>query len=167
MALGNNTSFPSESIPTDTDLRARANEVFQTYFKFSGVRNPWARAVSLYYRREGVQVSDRLTFEEFCRDHLFASDTCRHPTLHKNQLDWLCDESGTCLMDYVYKIEELNKALHEIAERTEGRLQLISKRENVNPNSRSSNYRDLYSEETKRIIARRFEKDIDYFKYTF
>lgn len=167
MALGNNTSFPSELIPTDADLRARASEVFQTYFKFSGVRNPWARAVSLYYRREGVQVSDRLSFEEFCMEHLYASDTCKHPTLHKNQYDWLCDENGKMLMDYVYQIEELNNAIDEIAERTDGRLVLTYKRENVNPSSLAFAYRDLYTEETKKIIAKRFEKDIEYFNYTF
>ena len=167
LSLGKNKSFPSESIPTDADLRASANDVFKTFFKFSAVRNPWARAASLYYRREGLQVNDSLSFDKFCRNHHYASDTCRHPTLHKNQLDWLCDENGKCLMDYVYKLEDFDDAINEIAERTNGRLQLASKTANRNPNSLSLTYRELYTEETKKIIAKRFEKDIDYFKYTF
>lgn len=167
LALGNTIHFPSESIPTDADIRARSKEIFDTFFKFSAVRNPWARAVSLYYRREGVQVSDRLTFEQFCQDHFYASDTCRHPTLHKNQFDWHCDENGKSLMDYIFKIENFDDAINEIADRTNGRLQLTKLRENVNPLSLSHAYRDLYTEETKEIIAKRFEKDIDTFKYTF
>jgi hypothetical protein len=31
----------------------------------------------------------------------------------------------------------------------------------------ASKYRDMYSERTRKIIAQRFEKDIDHFQYTF
>ena len=165
--LGRNEGFPSESIPTDEDLRAQAKEVFDTFFKFSAVRNPWARAVSLYSRREGVKMKDKISFEDFCKNHIYASDTCRQPTLHHNQLDWLCDENGQCIMDYVYKLENFNQAIKDIAELTNGRLQLASKYANRNPDSLSGSYRDIYTEEARKMIAKRFEKDIDYFKYTF
>ena len=166
-ALGKNESFPSESIPSDADIRSKAKEVFDSFFKFSAVRNPWARAVSLYSRREGVQTRDKISFEEFCKNHLHASDTCRHPTLHQNQLDWLCDENGQCIMNYVYRLEDFDEAIKKIAERTNGRVQLERKNANRNPNSKSRSYRDFYTEETRKLIAKRFEKDIDKFKYTF
>ena len=166
-ALGQNKSFPSESVPSDADLRAQAEEVFCDFFKFSAVRTPWARVVSLYSRSEGVGVNDKLSFEEFCRNHLYASDTCRQPTLHQNQLDWLCDENGQCIMDYVYKLENFDEAIKEIADRTNGRLKLARKDANHNPLSLSRSYRELYTEETRKAIAKRFEKDIDYFKYEF
>jgi len=166
-ALGRNTNFPTQSVPADLDLRARAKYVFDTFFKFSAVRNPWARAVSLYFRQEGVQVRDRISFEAFCDKHLYASDTCCQPTLHKNQIDWLCDENGRNIMDYVYKLEDFAMAVKEINERTGGRLQIAHKVENKNPVSLSHSYRELYSDKTKRIIGERFQKDIDCFKYTF
>lgn len=166
-ALGQNNSFPSEHIPWDADLRSKAKHVFDNFFKFSSVRNPWARAVSLYLRREGVPTKDKMSFDEFCRNHMYASDTCRQPTLHKNQLDWLCDEHGQCIMDYVFRLEDFDQAIYEIAERTGGRIRLESKKANVNPNSSSRAYRDLYSGETQKLIAERFHKDIDFFKYTF
>jgi hypothetical protein len=166
-ALGNNKDFPSESVPRDADIRAKAKEVFDTFFKFSAVRNPWARALSLYSRLEGVRVKGKISFEDFCKNHLYASDTCKQPTLHQNQLDWLCDENGKCIMDYVYKLENFNQAIKEIAELTDGRLRLKKKDANRNPNSHSRSYREVYTEETRKLIARRFEKDIDYFKYTF
>lgn len=166
-ALGKNRNFPSESISSNADLRSKAKEVFDSFFKFSAVRNPWARTVSLYSRREGVQTKDKISFEEFCKNHIYASDTCRHPTLHQNQLDWLCDENGQCIMDYVYRLEDFDLAINEIAERTNGRVQPERKNANRNPNSDSRSYRDLYTEETRKLIAQRFEKDIDYFKYIF
>jgi hypothetical protein len=155
-ALGRNKSFPSESIRTDADLRAQAHDVFNTFFKFSAVRNPWARVVSLYFRGEGVMVKDSISFEEFCKNIFYASDTCFHPTLHKSQLDWLCDENGQCIMDYVYKLEDFDHAIKEITERTNGRLKLASKNTNRNPDSHSHAYKELYTEETKKIIAKKF-----------
>ena len=70
-------------------------------------------------------------------------------------------------MDYVYKLENFDHAIKEIAERTNGQLQLARNNANRNPNSLSCSYKELYTEETRKMIAKRFEKDIDNFKYTF
>lgn len=166
-SLGGNKEFPSRGTPSDDELREKARQTFESFFKFSSVRNPWARAVSLYFRREGVQASDQMSFDTFCEQHIYASDTCEHPTLHASQLDWLCDESGQVIMDYVFKVEEFQKAIDDIRERTDGRLKLTYRESNTNPQSRSASYRDLYSEKTRKMIAKRFEKDIDYFRYAF
>jgi len=165
--LGANRKFPSQEVQSDADIRHTARQVFGAFFKFAAVRNPWDRAVSLYLRREGLVVSPQISFATFCQRHLYASDTCFYPTLHRNQLDWLCDEDGQCIMDYVYKLENFSEAIREIAERTSGRLQLEIKRENVTRDTGGTAYREFYSDETRKIIATRFEKDIDYFKYTF
>lgn len=165
--LGKNRSFPTEGLPSDEELRRSSNEMFTSFFKFAGVRNPWVRAVSLFMRREGIRLEKAMSFEEFCEQHIYASDTCHHPTLHHNQLDWLCDESGQCLMDYIYKLEEFDDAVDDIEKRTQGRIVLKKLKRNVNPNSMSVRYRELYTDRTRRLIAERFAKDIEYFNYTF
>lgn len=165
--LGRNERFPSENRISDTELRNQSKQIFNSFFKFAAVRNPWARAVSLYHRREGISTKDKMSFDTFCESHLFASDTCSHPTLHRNQLDWLCDTDGTILMDYIYKVEEFEKAIVEIEKNTNGRLVLNNIQLNVNPSSKSKSYQSYYTSNTKELIANRFEKDIDYFKYTF
>jgi hypothetical protein len=166
-ALGRNNSFPSKTVPTDKNIRDQAKQIFMDFFKFSAVRNPWARAVSIYFRREGIQMGRAMTFENFCEQHTCASDTCLHPTLHKNQIDWLCGEDGLIMMDFVYKVEEFDAAIKEIAERTDGRVQLLSKESNRNPKSKSLEYTRMYNDKTKKIIAKNFAKDIDFFKYSF
>jgi hypothetical protein len=170
--LGTNKTFPNADHPNDDALRQKAETIFHSFFKFSGVRNPWARAVSLYHRREGVslegpRLNDRMSFETFCENHIYASDTCRQPTLHKNQLDWLTSPQGDMLIDYVYKLEDYDRAIDEIKDLTDGRLILDNVKRNVNQNSKSRDYRDLYNDTTRKMIQKRFEKDIDYFKYTF
>jgi hypothetical protein len=166
-ALNKNRRFPTKAVLSDADVRAQALATFQNFFKFSSVRNPWARAVSLYFRNEGVKVSQRVSFEEFCDRHLFASDTCLNPTLHRNQIDWITDETGAIAVDYFYKIEEFEKRIPEIRERSGGRLDLRPLQSNVNLRSTSRTYPDLYNDRTRKLIGTRFEKDIDTFGYTF
>jgi len=123
-ALGKNRTFPTTGHPSDAELRATSRDIFDRCFKFSSVRNPWARTASLYSRYEGVTSKEQMTFDAFCEQHIYASDTCIHPTLHTNQLDWLTDESGKVLMDYVYKVEEFAQAIADIKAMTDGRIQL-------------------------------------------
>lgn len=165
--LGTNNDFPNTARYADADLRKMAVDIYDSCFKFSAVRNPWARAVSLYFRGEGMQLGGELTFEEFCANHTHASDTCQNPTLHKNQLDWLCDENGVNQMDYTYKVEDFEGAIQDIKELSKGTVVLENVNRNKNPHSKSRDYRDMYNDNTKAIIAKQFEKDIDTFKYSF
>ncbi len=165
--LGTNARFPNGGMLSDTQIRADSDHTFRRFFKFSAVRNPWARTVSLYFRQEGVISHNRISFEEFCENHAYASDTCSHPTLHSNQLDWLTDENGKIDVDYVYKIEEFESSLNEIREMTNGRINLQYLVANKNPLSRADKYRDMFTDRTRRLIARQFEKDIDTFRYAF
>jgi len=167
LELGKNRSFPSMQVADDKEIRRNALAVFESFFKFAAVRNPWARAVSLYFRRDGVQMRKSISFAKFCEEHVYASDTCIHPTLHANQYDWLCNEEGQCVMDFVYKVENFEEAIKLIALRTDGRVSLASRTNNKNPESRAGTYREMYDGHTKQLIAKRFEKDIDYFKYSF
>ncbi|RZP20731.1 MAG: hypothetical protein EVA26_08420 [Burkholderiaceae bacterium] len=165
--LATNKSFPSVEVKTYSQIKIDSASFFSNAFKFSSVRNPWERAVSLFFRKEGVQEQQNLSFDQFIENHLYASDTCVHPTLHKNQLDWICDDSGKILLDYIFKLENFSNAIKDIFERTNGLIRLENTVANKNESSKSSEYRNLYSEKTKKMIAKRFEKDIDTFCFTF
>ena len=54
------------------------------------------------------------------------------PTLHKNQYDWLSDENGDFMMDYVFKLENFESAIQEIKKETDGKLKLEKLVENKN-----------------------------------
>lgn len=167
--LGSNRSFPTDrnTILSDQEIREKAKSTFENFFKFSSVRNPWARVASLYNRKEGSTSKDIMSFEEFCEQIRFASDTCFHPTRCENQLDWITDENGELAVDYVLRLENFDDCLDEIEELTNGRLGLASRKKNVNEGSFSDRYREFYNQRTRNLIGDLFQKDIEFFGYDF
>jgi hypothetical protein len=138
---------------------------FQSYFKFGFVRNPWDRAVSLYERKEGLQLKSRMTFDEFIDWMKFASSTCLHPVPHRYQLDWFVSPHGDVLMDFIGRYESLEADWGKVAAHLGiGAFQLP--RLNVNA-QRARDYTSYYTDRTRRIIADRFAVDVEYFGYRF
>lgn len=137
---------------------------FDRYFKFGFVRNPWSRTVSLYRRQEGRVLSEQMSFEEFVDWIGFASDTCLHPSRHRNQLDWFTDSDGNVLVDHIGKFETLGADWRLISERLSVDMPLPHL--NDNP-ARQTHYTDYYTDSTRDIIGSKFAVDIDYFGYRF
>lgn len=168
-ALASNKHFPTDTdeVLSDAEIRRMSAEIFDGFFKFASVRNPWARTVSLYNRREGTQVSADTSFTEFCRGLRYASDTCLHPTRANCQLDWLIDETGALAVDHVIRLEDLNNGISHVNAATDGRVALKNQHRNRNPVSTAESYRVQYTEETRLIVGDLFKRDIDFFGYTF
>lgn len=137
---------------------------FNSYFKFGFVRNPWDRVVSLYLRREGLQMADKMTFDDFVGWMKYSSSTCVHPVPHINQLDWFVDPHGNVLVDFIGRFENLQKDWERIAARLALPKELPHKQKNPR---RTRPYTDYYSEKTKEIVRNRFRVDIEYFGYEF
>lgn len=139
------------------------SHVFDNYYKFAFVRNPWARTVSLYRRREGIQLRDKLTFEEFVRWISKSSDTCVHPSPKVNQLDWLLDDSGNVAVDFIGRFERLEEDWAVVARRIGADPVLPHRR----ANPMKKHYTDYYTTASRDIIGEKFAVDIEYFGYAF
>lgn len=138
--------------------------IFKQYFKFGFVRNPWDRTVSLYERKEGIQFSGKKTFEEFVDWINYSSDTCLHPTQHKNQLDWFCAGNGKLLVDFIGRFERLDDDWKIVCEQ----LGIDVNLPHINKNpTRTRHYTEYYTKKTRQIIAEKFSVDIEYFGYEF
>jgi len=138
--------------------------LFNRYFKFGFVRNPWDRAVSLYERGEGQQLRDKMTFDQFIDWFKYSSSTCVHPVPHRNQLDWFVDPDGRVLVDFIGRFEQFARDWAFIAVK----LGLPSQVPHLNKNARrATSYTAYYTSRTCQIIRERFKEDIDYFGYEF
>ena len=150
-------------LPAKTRERL-GQECFRSYFKFGFVRNPWDRTVSMYERREGLQLREQMNFEEFVEWMKFASSTCIHPGPHRNQLDWFVDSHGNLLVDFIGRFESLHQDWALIARKLG--IQRPLPHENKNPR-RTKPYTEYYTARTRALIAERFSVDIEYFGYRF
>lgn len=143
---------------------AQSPDLFNTYFKFGFVRNPWDRTVSLYNRKEGLQLRNQISFEQFVDWIQFSSATCIHPMPHRYQFDWFVDPHGNLLLDYIGKFENIDKDWEYIRSRIGINAPLPHA--NRNP-ANSRHYSEYYNPRTRDIIARKFSVDIERFGYEF
>ncbi len=120
------------------------------YFKFSFVRNPWARSVSYYF----YLFHNSMNFREHC---------IKNQDL---QYNWLqCDESKDVAVDFVGKVETAQQDLDFIFENIGLPKQQLPHRNKST--HKHKHYTEYYDNETRHIIAEKYAKDIDYFGYEF
>ena len=149
--LATNRSFPSVEVKTYSQIRNESASFFSNAFKFASVRNPWERAVSFFFEKRAFEISKNICLltsllKIICMQVIRVSIR----TLHKNQLDWICDDNGKILLDYIFKLENFSNAIKDIFERTNGLIRLENTVANKNESSKSSEYRNLYSRKRKK-----------------
>lgn len=103
-------------------------ELWEAYFSFGIVRNPYARAQSTFHfmkRWRGNKEMDRLKFIENMPDFkTFAlSPKLKRKQFHRllwSQTQWLCDDAGKLLVDQVGHLESLDADLRAIQQAIPG-----------------------------------------------
>ena len=162
-------------------------EQFESYFKFSFVRNPWDRMVSEYkYRGYPVKVD----FKTYLFKHLPPpgwTDAYRHII---PQHDFLYDEAGRLLVDFVGRYESLqadfdrvcarlgiplaplprvNRSLDEARPNTLRKLRKRLRRAIWSWERKHTfpDYTEYYDEESREFVGRLFRKDVESFNYAF
>lgn len=143
------------SVPTKSE--------WDSFYKFSIVRNPWARVFSWYrnvirdpIHRQYFNVSESCTFEEFADSQL--DDWILDP-----QLDWLKDSRGRIVMDYIGLFEDLPAAFAKVRKEIgieDLELPSLLRAEPVD-------YRKQYSESLRKRVAEKYAEEIELFDYTF
>jgi hypothetical protein len=145
------------------------------YFKFAFVRNPWDRLVSWYSMvttmpREGNELwryvhDNSSTFEEFiynCTDEVEIKDGV-HYSFAYNQLDYVTDDHGNLLVDFIGRLENFDRDLQEVFRRIGFELETVPHKNR----SGHQHYSTFYTPDTELIVRERFKRDIEYFGYEF
>jgi len=143
--------------------------IWDRIYTFSMVRNPWDRIFSLYnYRVKVGNISKELSF----RDYVLAmADEKSNNKLFKyhgfsfGSSDYLTDESGSIIVDFVARYENRAEDLKIISSRL-GNIPLGSLHiQGATP--LGSRYLSAYDSDTKKVIEKLFSKDIELFGYSF
>lgn len=140
-----------------------SSDEYRQYFKFTVVRNPWARAFSLYKN----VINDELHL----RNLRLRPDVGFDEFLHKNvgkdmlmpQTYWLKNFSGKIDLDYIGRFENLPETFKEI--KSNLKIQNLEFPHEIKGNGQD--YRPQYNQETRELINNVFKEEIKLFGYTF
>jgi hypothetical protein len=136
-------------------VRAYAGEaVWNSYFKFTFDRNPWDRQVSFYFYK-GVRKRKSASFDAFMANKRIAFI----PNFS------LYSENDVVSVDHVGKFENLEQEFSDIAARLglAGQVELP----HTNASERTTDYRPLYTPNTKALVEEWYRREIDLLGYEF
>jgi hypothetical protein len=148
---------------------------FISYYKFTFVRNPWDRVVSAFFflKKGGINEDNRTwaaanlspynDFPGFVRNGLQRSEILSY--MHfRPQCDFVCLKGNQPAVDFIGRYENLEADFAHICRNLEVESRLLEA--NRNP-SREKDYREYYTEETRRIVGEVYADDIRAFAYSF
>ena len=137
-------------------------------FTFTMVRNPWDKVVSHYhYRMRTNQTGlgdNPVPFDEWLQRVYVDRDPVYfdQPRMFMPQKQWLVNESGELLVEFIGRFENLQQDFDRICQR----LQVEASLGHAKPSSRGS-YRDYYNAQSEALVRKMFAEDIELFGYRF
>ena len=79
-------------------------------------------------------------------------------------MDWITDDKGDILVDYIGKFENLQEEFDIICKKLNIPKIILP---HVNKDSSKESYKNYYTSESMELINKAFEKDIKQFNYKF
>jgi hypothetical protein len=138
-------------------------EQYRTYYKFTFIRNPWARAFSWYQNvmrddnhQKNYGITKDTSLTKFLQ--LFAGKN-----MLQTQLYWIIDFNGSIPLDYIGRFENLTEDFQKICEQ----MGLDNMTLPHKIKGSSEDYREYYDETSKNIIMDVYKDEIKMFGYSF
>lgn len=138
-------------------------EQFNKYYKFTIVRNPWARAFSWYRsvmadkdHQKNLKITEKMSFKHFLRQYAGKGYL-------KPQTYWLKSYTGSIPLDYIVRFENLVKGFENVREILD--IPNISLPHKLKRSKRD--YREYYDADSREIIRQVYSEEIEMFGYSF
>tara|TARA_B100001248_G_C27342578_1_gene437057 strand:- start:509 stop:1132 length:624 start_codon:yes stop_codon:yes gene_type:complete len=136
------------------------------YFTFTFVRNPWERFLSEYFyiKRNQFNRSDFSnqypTFKHFVKNNGIKYCYYAHDF---HQIDFVFNSNHGKLANFVGRVENMQYDFNYVC----GKIGLPKIELPYNNPTKHKHYTEYYDDETREIVAKKYEKDIEYFGYEF
>lgn len=145
--------------------------IFENYFKFAFIRNPWDRSFSYYQQmkkkpkglKENTKRHKHFLYSTNFNFSDFIKKINEEDLFWDSQNKFLSDNNGNILIDFLGKFENLQNDFDVIMDKIglqKTKLPFLNF-------SKKSNLNDVYDEESKDIISFRFKADIELGEYNF
>lgn len=137
------------------------DEIWDSYYKFSFVRNPYDRFVSYcaFMNRQNPDFHDNP--QSYMYNALLARQTKKH-ILFKPQYEFICDESGNLMIDYKGQYEDLQGGYNHIAQE----LNISTEELDQVNGSKHEHYSTYYNDELKELVYKMYLKDFELLGYS-
>lgn len=135
-------------------------ELFESYFKFAFVRNPWDRLISEYEfirRRPDHGRHSKVMKMEF--DQYIRYQSKRFDA---HQINMLADSKGQLLMDFIGRFENLHEDWNFVTDK----LGIVNKELSHRKKAGIKDYASYYTPETRALVAELWKRDIEAFGYS-
>ena len=147
---------------TAGELRERLpRHIYDGFFKFAFVRNPWDWQVSLYHymlmkttHHQHAFIKSLGSFDRYIEWRVKED---KHL-----QKEFVTDADGELIVDFVGKIENLERDFEHVCRKTGIKASLPHENR-----SQRRDYRSYYNERTKQLVYEHFREDVELFGYTF
>jgi len=136
--------------------------IWQNYFKFAIVRNPFDRFISICFflnRKNPMFVETPLQWMKSA----IKVQRFRQRILVKPQYQQLIDGQGNIAMDYVGRYETLQESVDEICQQLQLETTPLQKRNT----SEHSEYREYYDDELRSAVENIYQEDLRRFNYSY
>lgn len=145
-------------------------EIFDRFYKFAFVRNPWDWQVSYYnfILKEETHIRHELVknmaggFEEYL-EWVIATKNPFPKGATKLQKEIIADQHGNLLVDFIGRFETLHQDFETVCKT----LGLALTLPHLNQSRQQRDYRPYYTDRTRQLVADHFGEDADLFGYTF
>ena len=162
---------------TALDIHRSCPHLFTHLPTFAITRNPWDRLVSAYHfvkqlgtaeagvnRRPEYGRSVFQNFDTFVTEWLAQQDLKSLDYVFRPQYQFVLDRAGSSLVDFIGKLEDLERVQQFIASSIGKQVQFPAK----NPSKRKLDYRNYYADpRVKQVASDLYSRDADLFGYLF
>lgn len=142
-------------------------KIYNEYFKFTVVRNPWQRMLSQFKKTQDKK--NGMSFKGWIHKSFVLNDRNMDERFYKPCKWWI--DGG---VDYIIKYENLDEDFSKLLDKIGiddslklDKVKMLPGWNNWGDDIDSVNYQDYYDEETKKIIEHNFKEDIEEFGYEF
>lgn len=138
--------------------------IFNSYWKFSVVRNPWDKIISQYfYTQKKPRILSFLGVEEIKSLEEYLELISKKKYVQwEEQWKFLYDDNKECLVDDVYRFEFFKEIAINIYQKLNLPLTIL----HLNKTNHK-HYSEYYTSETKEMVAEMYATDILTFNYEF
>ncbi|MCX6722123.1 MAG: sulfotransferase family 2 domain-containing protein [Candidatus Staskawiczbacteria bacterium] len=144
-------------------------DIFNSLFKFSFVRNPWDRVVSLYHYRVMTNQTglkdNPIPFNEWVELTFKLKDKRYYDKekMFMPQVRWLSD-GEKIIVDFICRFENIEKDFDYVCKKLKISNAVLP---HLKKSERLKDYRVYYNEKSKEIVGDFFKDDIKLFNYKF